>query len=55
VIDARGIERAVERAVHDVVAFGTVLAADVLDDANVAAFDDDVHGVVVAFEDGAEV
>ena len=42
-VDGRGVLRAVEGAVHDVVAFGAVLAADVLDDADVAAFDDDVE------------
>ena len=51
VVDRRGIERAVQRAIHDVVAFGAVFAAHILDNANVAAFDDDVGGVVVAVED----
>ena len=50
-----GVQWAAEGAVHDVVAFGAVLAADVLDDSDVAAFDDDVGCVVVAVEAGAEV
>ena len=54
-VDGRGVQRAVEGAVHDVVALGAVLAADVLDDADVAAFDDHVGGVVVAVQDGPEV
>ena len=40
VIDRRRILRPAQRPVHHVVAFGAVLAADVLDDADVAAFDD---------------
>ena len=36
--------------VHDVIAFGAVLAADILDDADVAAFDDHVGGIVVSIE-----
>jgi hypothetical protein len=54
-VDGGGVLGAVNGAVHDEVALGAVLAADVLDDANVAAVDDDVGGVVVAVEDGAEV
>ena len=54
-VDGGGVVRAVEGAVHDVVALGAVLAADVLHDADVAAIDDDVDGVVVAVQDGAEV
>src|SRR3981189_2899077 len=49
------VEGAAEGAVHDVVAFGAVLAADVLDGADVTAVDDDVGGVVGAGEVGAEV
>src|SRR6202041_634033 len=55
VIGVRGIQRPVQRPVHDVVALGTILTAHVLDDADVAAFDDDVSGIVVAFENWAEV
>ena len=55
VVDLGWVEGAAEGAVHHVVAFGAVLAADVLDDADVAAVDDDVGGVVVAVEAGAEV
>jgi len=52
VIDRGGIQRAVSGASHDIVAFGVVFAADVLDDADVAVFDDDFGGVVVAPEAG---
>jgi hypothetical protein len=55
VVDGCRIQRPAEGAVHDVVALGAILAADVLDDADVAAFDDDVRGVVVAVEAGVEV
>jgi hypothetical protein len=48
VIDWGGILRAVQRAIHYVIAFGAVFAADILDYADVAAFDDYVGGVVVA-------
>jgi hypothetical protein len=48
VIDRRGILRPVQGAVHHVVAFGAVFAANVLHHADVAAFDDHVGGVVVA-------
>ena len=48
VIDRRRIQRPVQRPVHHVVALGAVLAAHVLHHADVAAFDDDVGGVVVA-------
>ena len=54
-VDRGRVQRAAQGAVHDVVALGAVLAADVLDDADVAAFDDDVGGVVVAVEAGAEM
>ncbi len=47
-IDGGGIQRAVQRAIDDVVAFGAVFAANVLDDADVAAFEDHFEGVVVA-------
>ena len=51
----RGILRPVDGAVHHVVAFGAVLAANVLDNADVAAFNDHVGGVVVAVECRPEV
>ena len=51
VIDRRGIQRAAQRAVHHVVAFGAVLAANILHDADVAAFHDHVGGVVVALRE----
>ena len=54
-IDGGGILRAVQRAIHDVVTLGAVLAANVLDHADVAAFDDDFDGVVVAVEDGTQM
>ena len=54
-VDGGWVEWAAQGAVHDVVALGAVLAADVLDDADVAAVDDDVGCVVVAVEAGAEV
>ena len=54
-IDGCGILRPVQRPVHDVVTFGPILAAHVLNNADVAAFDDDVGGVVVTGEDGAQV
>ena len=55
VVHRRRVLRPVERPVHDVVALGAVLAADVLHHADVATFDDHVGGVVVAGEDGAQV
>src|SRR6266550_6550922 len=55
VVYLRRVEGAAEGAVHDVVALGAVLAADVLDDADVAALDDDVGGVVVTVEAGGEM
>ena len=54
-VDGRGVLRAADGAIHDVVAFGAVLAADVLNDADVAAIDDDVDGVVIALKDWTEV
>ena len=42
-------------AIHHVVALGAVLAADVLDDADVASADDGLDGVVVAVERRAEM
>ena len=55
VIDRRRILRSVQRPVHHVVAFRSVLAADVLDDADVAALDDHVGRVVIPVEDGTEM
>ena len=55
VIDRRRIQRPVQRAVHHVVPLGAVFAAHVLHDADVAALDDDVGGVVVSLEDRAQV
>ena len=55
VIDGRRILRTAQRSVHHVIALGSVLPAHVLDDADVAARDDDVCGVVVALQDRAEV
>src|SRR5579859_647534 len=54
-IDGRGIQRTVKRARHDVIALGVVFSADVLDGADVAVFDDDFGGVIVAPEGGAEM
>src|SRR6185312_4122092 len=54
-IDLRWIERADEWPIHDEVAFGAILAADVLHDADVAARDYDVERVVVAGEVGGEM
>ena len=54
-IDRGRVLRSVQRAIHHVVALGAVLAADVLDDADVAALDDHLGGVVVAVQDGAKV
>ena len=55
VIDRRGIQRAVQRTVHDVVALGAILAAHVLHHADVAAFDDDFGSVVIAVQDRAKM
>ena len=41
-VDVRGIQRTLERPGHDVVALGAVLAADVLEDADVAVGDEDL-------------
>src|SRR5437762_10573078 len=41
VIDRSGIERTAQRARHYIVALGAVLAAYVLDDADVTTFEDD--------------
>ncbi len=54
-IDGRGIQRTVERAVHHVIALGAVLAAHILHHADVAAFDDYFGRIVVAVQDCAEM
>ncbi len=54
-IDRCGIQRAAQRARHHIVALGAVLAADVLDNADVAAFKDDFQCVVIAMEAGSEM
>ena len=54
-IDGRRILRAAQRAIDDVVPLGAVLAADVLHDADVAAFEDHVEGVVIAVQNRPEV
>ena len=54
-VNRRGIARPAERAVHDVIALGAILAAHVLHDANVAAVDDDIGGVVVTLQNRPEV
>jgi len=41
--------------IHHVVAFGAVFAANVLDNADVAAFEDDFERVVIALEAGTEM
>ena len=51
VIDGRRIQRSVQRTVHHVVPLGSMLAPNVLHDADVPAVHDDVGGVVVAAED----
>ena len=50
-VHGRRILRPVQGPVHHVVALGAVLAADVLDHADVAALHDHVGGVVIAVED----
>jgi len=55
VVHTGGVQRPAQRAVHHVVAFRPVLAADVLHDPDVALLDDHVGRVVVTLEDGAEV
>ena len=55
VVHHRRVLGTMQRTVHDVVAFRAVLAANVLDDADVTAFDDHVGGVVVAVQRGAEI
>ena len=54
-VHGRGIQRAVQRAVHHVIALRVVLSANILHHANVTACDDDLGGVVVSPKDGAEM
>ncbi len=54
-IDRRGVERPVQRAIHYVITFGIILAAHVLHHANVAAFHDHICRIVVALENGPEM
>ncbi len=55
VVDRRRVLRTTQWTVHDVVPFGPVFPADVLDNADVASLDNDVGRVVVAGQDRAEV
>ena len=54
-VDLSGIQRTAQRPVHDVVAFGLVLAAHVLQDTDVAALDDGLIGDIGAVNDLCEV
>ncbi len=54
-VDRGGILRPVQWPVHHVIAFGAILAADVFDHADIAAFEDHVGGVVIAVERRSEV
>ena len=55
VIDGGRVLRPVQRPVHDVVALRAVLAAHVLDHADVTAFDDHIGRIVVALQDRTQV
>src|SRR2546427_8179608 len=55
VIDRSGIERTAQRARHYIVALGAVLAAYVLDDADVTTFEDDFERVVIAMKVASEM
>src|SRR4029453_11671601 len=55
VIDDGGIQTTPQRTVHDIVAFRAVLAADILYNADVSAFDDHLGCIVIAAEDGTEM
>ena len=56
VVDLGRIERiADQRAVHHIRALRAVLAADVLDDADVAALGDDVGGIIIPVERGDQM
>ena len=54
-IDGRRVLRAAQGPIDDVVPLGAVLAAHVLHDADVAALQDHVEGVVIAVQDRPEV
>src|SRR6266516_5002900 len=54
-IDRRRILRSMQRTIHDIVALGTVLAAYVLDHADVAALDNYFDGIVIAAENWAKM
>jgi hypothetical protein len=54
-VHRRGILRPVNRAVHHVVALRAVLAANVLNHANVAAFHNHVRSVVIAIQSPPQV
>ena len=51
VIDVGRILRSMQGTVHHVITFRAVLPADVLYDANVSAFDDNIRCVVIAVRD----
>lgn len=55
VIDRRRVQRTAQRPIHHVVAFRSVLPADVLHDADVAALDDHFHRVVVSLKHRRQV
>src|SRR5437773_12251756 len=55
VIDRSGIERTAQRARHYIVDLGAVLAAYVLDDADVTTFEDDFERVVIAMKFASEM
>ena len=55
VIDGGRVLRSVQRPVDYVVALGAMLAAHILDHADVAASNDHVGGVVISLQDGAEM
>src|ERR1700722_8194952 len=54
-VDRGRVPRPAQRTIHDVVALRSVLAAYILDHPNVAAFDNDVGGIVVSIEIWTEV
>ena len=54
-IDRGGIQWAAQRTRHHVVALGAVLAAHVLNDADVTAFENHFESVVIAVKAGSEM